>query len=520
MDTSAWDDVLTALEKDPNDGRAIGELLHAITAEESPEPLIQSVLDLALRTRRGADLLSVVAHQCFRQGDYTGSENAWRCYLELRSNDANARFNHALALRHAGQLDSALKCFSELAASGAVARADCWVNCGNIHRELRRYDQAMNAYEEALRVHHDHSLAMLNLAMVCEEMGDRSRAKELYSALLQNDPRHAVALTNMAYMQRFTSKQDPLLKRLQRCARYADQSFDDALVHFALGKALDDLEDFGNAFYSYQQANHIAARNDDLFDADDFTQAVERAMESTSAVDATSSRRCVFICGMYRSGSTLLEHVLGAHKKLVPGGELAFFSSGLAEDCRDAEDYIEHISERFPDEKRIVIDKSPDNLFHVRRILSLFPNARILITERHPLDVVLSNYFQPFAPGRSWSTDLDHLVHAYRESRRLTRHWLESFPENVLTVRYESLVEDVESTLRQCLEFLDLEWDPACLRFSESENPVNTGSIWQVREPLYQRSIGRWRNYQGELKTVAEDLCREIQEYEVRSLVT
>lgn len=506
MDTGTWDSVLAALEQDPNDGRAIGWLLQEIRNEDSAEPLIQSVLDLALRTRRGADLLSVIAHQCYQHGEYETCETAWRCYLELRPDDANAQFNHALALRSAGHWQRALELFRNLADKGSAAKADCWVNCGNIQRELRRYEEAISDYQRALRVHDDHPLALLNLALVYEERGDRHRAEALYGSLLENDPRHPVALTNLTYMRRIESSDDQLLRKLRRYARYADRTFDDALVLFALGKALDDLGSWKDAFATYERANRIASVHDGEFDRAAYSDRVDTIIRRSRDRAIPNRRRGVFVCGMFRSGSTLLERILGAHPRLVPGGEMRFFTTS---DSAVAEDYLDYVSERFPDEDRIVIDKSPENLLHVGRILTAFPEARILITDRHPLDVILSNYFQPFAPGRPWSTDLHHIVHVHRQYRRLSQHWLKLFPENVLSVRYESLVKDTQTTIKACLEFLGLPWDSSCVDFAGSDNPVNTGSLWQVRQPLYERSIGRWKHYREGLGEIEAEMSEE-----------
>jgi hypothetical protein len=153
-----------------------------------------------------------------------------------------------------------------------------------------------------------------------------------------------------------------------------------------------------------------------------------------------------------------------------------------------------------------VIDKLPDNCQALGQIAVLFPRARIIVCRRDPRDVCVSCHFQHFAEGQAWSTDQADLAARAREIDWLLAHWLKVVPLPVLEVHYEDVVANLEAESRRLIDFLGLEWDPGCLAFHETERPVLTASVWQVRQPLYSSSVGRWRNYRRHLGPLLEGL--------------
>jgi hypothetical protein len=158
-----------------------------------------------------------------------------------------------------------------------------------------------------------------------------------------------------------------------------------------------------------------------------------------------------------------------------------------------------------------VIDKLPDNLLNLGTIAALFPAARVIFCERDARDICLSSYFQLFAGGNAYSYDLEDCVHRCLEIERLARHWRRVLPLAWLQVNYEALVGDLESEARRLIDFLGLEWEPGCLEFHRTERVVVTQSTWQVRQPLYNRSIGRWRRYRAHLAPLLEALGGEAE---------
>jgi hypothetical protein len=153
-----------------------------------------------------------------------------------------------------------------------------------------------------------------------------------------------------------------------------------------------------------------------------------------------------------------------------------------------------------------VVDKLPDNVFHLGTIAALFPGARIIICRRDPRDIGLSSYFQLFAGGNPYSYDMAECAHRIHQVERLIRHWRDVLPMPILEVEYEALVSDVEAQARRLIEFLELDWEPGCVEFHRTERVVVTQSTWQVRQPLYARSVGRWRCYERHLRPLLEGL--------------
>ena len=248
---------------------------------------------------------------------------------------------------------------------------------------------------------------------------------------------------------------------------------------------------------------------------------VDRLMETFSgawlrSVEPVSDARLIFICGMFRSGSTLLEQMLAAHPDITAGGEIAFFAeqaplpgvlTGLTETRVRAlgEGYLEYLERTFPRNARVT-NKRPDNFLYMGLIRRMFPNARFLNTRRHPLDNCISIYFQEIRTHFKYSNELLDIGHFYVQHRRLMARWRELFPANIIDVAYDDLVREPERVLRSALAFLELEWDPACLRFYELDNRVRTASVWQVRQPLHSASSGRWVNYEQQLEGLRQYL--------------
>jgi len=224
----------------------------------------------------------------------------------------------------------------------------------------------------------------------------------------------------------------------------------------------------------------------------------------------------VFIVGMPRSGTTLVEQILASHPMVHGAGELDYMrrimqtlperlgvqrpipecaaniDTALAE--RIAEEHLQHLREHSASALRIT-DKTPSNFLRLGLIALLFPKARIIHCQRDPLDTCLSCYFLRFGQGQAFAYDLDDLGRYYRDCARLMEHWRRVLPSPLLEVPYEALVADQEGWSRRLIAFLGLDWDDRCLAFYRSERQVKTASVWQVRQPVYASSIGRWRRY-------------------------
>lgn len=238
-------------------------------------------------------------------------------------------------------------------------------------------------------------------------------------------------------------------------------------------------------------------------------------------IEPISDASPIFICGMFRSGSTLTEQILASHPMVTAGGEVDFFVRKIQSNFAQypasvlgsnpevlknlADDYISHLGKTFPDAAHIT-DKRPDNYLHLGLLKSLFPKTRIIYTSRNPLDNCLSVFFLRLGNAMNYATDLGDTAHYLKQCNRLMDHWKQMFGQNIFEVNYDDLVRDPRPVIENMLEFCGLDWSDNCLEFHRLDNIVKTASVWQVRQPLYQKSSGRWRNYEKQLASLKNRL--------------
>jgi tetratricopeptide (TPR) repeat protein len=437
--------------------------------------------------------------------------------LAREPNNAVGHFNLALLYKGARRYKDAVASYLRSIELGIDHVEEVYSNLGVLYSEMRQPERAREMYGKALAIAPGYIPALFNLAGLLEEQGERERAIELFERILSIDPRYRDALSRLATAQRIGSADDPLIESLRAAvaATGNEPTVQEGLL-FALGKALDDVGNYGDAFDAYRQANELGRQLRGRYDP----RRAERGIASMLALydehwlsqaETSSTESPIFICGMYRSGSTLVEQILSAHASVQMGGELDVLPWLLHERLKPfpqrladitpgelsvlSDEYMSALRRLFPNAEHVT-DKRPDNVLHLGVIRAMFPAAKIVYTRREFRDNCLSVWFQQLGAQLSYATDLADTAHYYRLQERLMEHWHELLGANIFTVDYDELVRDPEPVLRALLEFLGLPWDPACLEFQQARSQVKTASVWQVREPLHTRSSGRWRNYQ------------------------
>ncbi len=478
-----------------------------------------AVAGLEALTRERPDELyyyGLLANMLDRRGRTDAAIGHYERLLQRQPGMAAAHFNVALLYKKAKRYDEAVSAYQEAARLGIERVQEVWSNLGVLYSELRRPEQAAEMYDRALAIDPEYVPALFNRGGLHEEQGEREAGAELYRRILAIEPGHAGALSRLVHARRVTSPDDPLLDELRGAIKAAEH--DPAAreeLSFALGKALDDLEQYEDAFAAYRAANELGKARSPAYDAAAGDAAVDRLIEAFNpewirSHTTGSAAAPIFICGMFRSGSTLVEQMLAGHPSITAGGELDYLPWLIARHLSPyperalaatreelagvADRYISHVQKLFP-ESRNVTDKRPDNFLYLGLIKALFPSARIVYTRREPLDVCLSIWFQQLAGGLAYATDLEDTARYYKQHERLIQHWQACLGETLFTVDYDQLVREPEPMLRRLLQFLGLEWDARCLAFRESGSQVKTASVWQVREALHTRSSGRWRHY-------------------------
>ncbi len=295
---------------------------------------------------------------------------------------------------------------------------------------------------------------------------------------------------------------------------------DRATLHYALGKALDDIGDYAAAIRHFDQANSICAkrlrlarrtinRKQHAANVDRLISHFTREFFQRHAEVGSVTELPILIVGMIRSGTTLTEQILSSHPSIGAAGELRFWgdrgtligdaSAGLLEPPavrRLAEDYVALLQGLAPGVVR-VIDKMPTNFLLLGLIHLVLPRARIIHCRRDPVDTCLSIYATPYQNLPDFAHDKANIVFYYQQYLRLMAHWRAVLPaESMLEVDYEELIADREATSRRVVAFCGLPWDDACLRHESNARSIRTPSQWQARQPIYRRSVARWRHYE------------------------
>jgi tetratricopeptide (TPR) repeat protein len=392
--------------------------------------------------------------------------------------------------------------------------------------EEGRLDEAQQHYRTALQLQPNLAAAQLGMGDVYEALGELAQAEAAYRAALRLQPTYALPHARLAKM---------LVGRLPDADRAAlEQRLADpellpelrATLLFALGLVLDARGDWAGAAAAATRANAILQevarerRNYDSAQHEQFVDGVLRVFdrdffERVSGL-GLPARRPVFVIGLPRSGTTLIEQILASHPSVHGAGELRFSldvfcqvpvilgRSGQALDAvphldgpairRLAEDYLKRLQAVDGGRAERLVDKMPDNYMYLGFLAVLFPQATFIHCRRDLRDVAVSCWLTDFSTI-PWANTIDGIAVRFRQYRRLMEHWNAVRPTTIHEVSYEETVADLEGTARRLIAACGLDWNPACLEFHRTRRPVRTASLVQVRQPIYTRSIGRWKNY-------------------------
>jgi tetratricopeptide (TPR) repeat protein len=453
-----------------------------------------------------------------------------------------AHHNLSLALREQGR-DAEALAHSQLALAIRPEFAEAHNSRGMILQEQGNLEQAAESYRRALELNPGLVHAQNNLGHVLVALGRVEEGISQFRQAIEKDPESADALYALAINGRRWLDQ-PTVARMD--AMLADQGRsikDRALIGFALAHLKDRSGDYDQAFDYCRQGNALKKAflesRGVRFDAAANIAYVDRLIATFTDFFARwksvgcDDGRPVFVVGMPRSGTTLVEQILASHRDVWGAGELEdvghlasrlsglFGSSQPYPGClteassevlrTEADGYLRRLDALGGKSSR-VIDKMPLNFLHLGLIATLFPRARVIHCRRDPYDVSLSCLMQNFQnAGLCFTFDAGHLAAFYRQYERLMEHWRAVLPCSMFEIRYEHLVDNQEELTRKLVDFCGLSWDPGCLAFHQNPRTVTTASVLDVRTPIYTRSVGRWKNYRRHLQPLIEALATAAQ---------
>lgn len=444
--------------------------------------------------------------------------DAYRKFLERTPASALGTYNYAYYLGCARQVDAAVENYLRAIELGIKAPEEAHLNIGNLYMDVAQdNDKAREQLEKAIALNPDYAQAYFNLGNLEEREGHREAAQNCFSRCLELDPKNDFALARLADASRFDTAEDALISRM------AERSGESKNIdlHFALGRAYDQVENYEKAWPELVRANELDRAQHNEY-KQSRSEAVVQRIQSVCNSEWLSqfggdSHSTVFVCGMFRSGSTLVEQILSAHPSFTAGGESEFFPRLVGRNFRGFPEGLERLdpdvlsawrsehaalSDHFTGGETRFIDKRPDNFLYAGLIKAVLPAAKFVVTERDWRDMAVSVFSTRLAPSQAYATRLEDIGHYLGLHRELIDHWEKVMGDDLMRVEYESLIANPRETIGAVLDFLGEPWDDACLEFDKHERSVGTASVWQVRQPLNPKSIGRWQNYQGPLREV------------------
>lgn len=454
-----------------------------------------------------------------RIGDNEGALNAWKQVLRRDPKHADAWFAMARLLDADSQPVDALGCY-ERAARFQPALLPL---LGDRRLARGASEAALSAYTTAWEQGIELVRSGIGRGQVLEVLGQREEALAAYREVLKIEPNHAEALALLLALTE-PDNCDTWRERAQAALRSgATSDSERAVIGYGLVRHHDRSGDPVAAVEAARAANSARRKEAGVANADALAARVagirarydEAFFRERKRVSTNTGSGPVWIVGMPRSGTTLVEQILAAHPKVHGAGELEdlprlagriagseeteMIAAAAEVDAQMSEtlteEYMCSLTAWAPGEAVHWVDKTPFNFFHLAFAAVLFPQGRVIHCRRDPRDMALSIWLANFAPSQRYATDLYEIARMWQASEEVMEHWQQVLPLAIHTLNYEDLVARPKEQTHRLLQFLDLEWEPACLRFHEQSRAVNTPSRWQVRQPLYTSAIGRWRAY-------------------------
>ena len=410
---------------------------------------------------------------------------------------------------------------------------------GKLHTRAAQYQSAIDVFNAAIAIQPSNAMCLSGLAYAQKTIGLRDEAVRTYRDLIHMYPDFVDAYWGLANLKNVPFAADEISAMEQQLADEGLPAESQIRLCFALGKACEDESEYERAFDFFQRGNSMRRMHEhyDTLDIQSLHDRIigtfDKPMLDAAAMPDTAAPVPIFIVGLPRSGSTLLEQILASHSLVEGTHELPDIErlttriSRLAQGAsypeavqrlssaqlRDLGQHYLDSTQRFRSDKPYFVDKMPNNFRSIGLIRLILPQAKVIDARRHPLDSCLGSYKQLFVKGQPFSYDLFELGEYYLEYRRLMAHWQETLSDYVLDVHYEDVVSDAEGQIQRLLQHCGLEWEDACLNFHQTERAVNTASSEQVRQPIYATSVNNWRHYEkrlGELIEILRPILNEL----------
>jgi tetratricopeptide (TPR) repeat protein len=481
--------------------------------------------------------IRMMAELAARVGRLKDSETLLRRVLELTPDFGAARANLATVLYKQNRFPEALEQLDAVLAEEGDNPAQQNLKAAALGR-IGGYEEALTLYKELTARFPDHAKLWMSYAHMLKTVGEQEGSIAAYRRALEAEPTLGEVYWSLANLKTFRFSDNDIAAMEIGLETVSLSHEDEFHLHFALGKANEEHSDYDKAFAHYAKGN--AQRSKELeYDPGIITAQVNRVIDrfapeflATRQDQGHRATDPIFIVGMPRAGSTLIEQILSSHSMIegtmelpdIPAmalregkghdrGNLGGWIDAVAEMSADqlktlGEEFIERTRIQRKTEKPFFTDKLPNNWAYLGFIRLILPNAKIIDARRHPLDCCFSNFRQHFAKGQAFSYDLEHMGRYYADYVRAMAHFDTVLPGYVHRVIHEELLNDPEAQIRGLLEYLQLPFEEGCLNFHENKRAVRTASSEQVRRPINRDGVDQWKPYEAHLAPLKQALGR------------
>ena len=468
------------------------------------------------------DALRFMGILAFKSGNHDIAEAMLTKALKLDPTYSLVWANLAQVFSVTGQLDKAKKSFKNIL-NMEPKNGLIWAEYGTVLTKLANYEEGRNAYLKALEFKPDSPRVHLSLGHVYKTMGEIDNSIDSYKNTILQNNLSGEAYWSLANLKTYSFSENEIID-MEKTLKGDMSDIERSQMHFALGKAYEVNKDFDKSFKNYYEGNKVKKALI-KYSSDDTTDKTKRILNFFNqeniqklAKSSIQDRDPIFVLGMPRSGSTLVDQIISSHSKVdgtqeLPNiikiaGELNTNNQNNYPDVLKeldesklsnlGKDYISETAWA-RDSAPFFIDKMPNNFIHIGLIKTILPNAKIIDTRRDPMDTCFSCFKQFFARGQLFTYSLEDLGNYYNDYIRAMNHWHNVYGKDIYTVHYNNVINETEETIRELIDYCDLPFEKECLEFYKSSRPVKTPSAEQVRQPIYKSGLNYWKNYEKHL---------------------
>ena len=468
------------------------------------------------------DALRFMGILAFKSGNHDIAEAMLTKALKLDPTYSLVWANLAQVFSVTGQLDKAKKSFKNIL-NMEPKNGLIWAEYGTVLTKLANYEEGRDAYLKALEFKPDSPRVHLSLGHVYKTMGEIDNSIDSYKNTILQNNLSGEAYWSLANLKTYSFSENEIID-MEKTLKGEMSDIERSQMHFALGKAYEVKKDFDKSFKNYYEGNKVK-KGLIKYSSDDTTDNTKRILNFFNkeniqklAKSSTGDRDPIFVLGMPRSGSTLVDQIISSHSKVDGTQELPNIIKIAAElNTNNQNNYPEVLKEL--DESKLsnlgkdyisetawardsapfFIDKMPNNFIHIGLIKTILPNAKIIDTRRDPMDTCFSCFKQFFARGQLFTYSLEDLGNYYTDYIRAMNHWHNVYGKDIYTVHYDNVINETEETIRELIDYCELPFEKECLEFYNSSRPVKTPSAEQVRQPIYKSGLNYWKNYEKHL---------------------